>query len=409
MAKLLIVDDEEETCEVFRTAFTQVGHSVRTCRSGAEAIEAYRRERMDLVFCDLKLPGVDGLVVLEAIKAIDPWATVIMVTAYGTVDVATRSLRLGAYDFIEKPCTIAQLQEVSKRALEHRREMKQLTLLQGKPGTAADIPARLVELEQLKADFLTMIIQELRTPMRQMDETLTLVRQGFYGSWEDPKKQRFLDQLSRVGTSLSRLFLSGFALFLSHEQRVSPTEADLIPLLEEIFQQVRVRCHEKELTLNTELDVASLKGPTDMEKVAYVIRELLDNAIQFTLQGGTITVTCGAAVGGFRVQVIDTGPGIPLEEQGDLFTVFRQSGSDRRLRKRKSGLGLPLVRHYVDLLNGFISLESSPDLGSRFTVIIPWWSPEPSQQKEESPSSQRSDQKASDEKSQAVPVKRPVG
>jgi DNA-binding NtrC family response regulator len=126
MAKFLVVEDEPDACKALADLLTQSGVAVRACENGTEAIEVCRKERVDLVFCDLKLPGLDGLAVLEAIKRIDPWATIIVVTAYGSVDSATHALRLGAYDFIEKPFTPAQIQQVARRAMDHRHTLAQL-------------------------------------------------------------------------------------------------------------------------------------------------------------------------------------------------------------------------------------------------------------------------------------------
>ncbi|MBI3332952.1 MAG: response regulator [Candidatus Omnitrophica bacterium] len=376
MARILIVDNDPEIRQAFTAALAPLKYAVRSCLSGNEAIELYEKERADLVFCDLKLEGVDGMVVLETLKAMDPWATVIMVTAYGTVDAATRALRLGAYDFIEKPCTVTQLKEITQRALEHRRRLKEVTRLQGKPGTAADIPTRLVELEQLKADFLTMVVEELRTPLRHLNEALALAADGFYGPWEEPLKKQFLERISRVENSLSRLFLASFSLFLAHEQRVTPTDGDLAALAGEIIREAQARCQERQISLKSQLPSCPLKGRTDMEKAAYILREFIDNAIRFTPPGGAIEVECAptSKPNGFLLRVADTGPGIPPEEQGVLFSVFRQSPSDQRLHKQKSGLGLPLVRHYVDLLKGSIELTSAAAgrPGCRFTVTVPW-------------------------------------
>ncbi len=364
MAKLLVVDDELEMCESPSEALANPGYSVETCQTGTAAIELFRRERADLVFCDLKLPGLDGFEVLGALKGIDPWATVIIVTGYGSVETATHALRLGAYDFVEKPFTVAQIQQVANRALEHRRQLRELTLLQGKPGSATDLPTRLTELEQLKADFLTLVIQELRTPFRLLSEALSLAQEGFYGSWADPLKEQFLNRCRRIHTLLSRLLLGGLAFFLNHEHRVTAVSGDVRLGIEQVLEEARPRCEERHLTLGVLLPDSPVVGLTDSEKIACIARELIDNAINSTPPGGLIEVrlTCQDSKG-FQIQIKDTGRGITDEEKGWLFTQHGQRVS----------LGLPLVQHYVDLLNGTIQLESQLGQGSCFTVRLPWW------------------------------------
>ena len=372
MAKLLVVDDESEVLEAFSAALSQAGLAVHTCENGTAAIELFRRERADLVFCDLNLPGVDGLGVLGALKGIDPWATVIMVTAYGSVETATQALRLGAYDFLEKPCTLAQIQQVAKRALEHRRQLRELAALQGKPGQASDLPSRLVELEQLKADFLTMVIQDLREPLRLLTKTLDLAHEGFYGIWSEVQKP-LLSQCTRVQSFLTRLLLGGFAIFLSHEQRLEISSTDLHGLIKEISREMGPHFQEREIALHVGLASEPVLGRTDGSKVSSMIRELLENALCATEKGGKVHLELSAQPDGFQIGVSDTGCGISEEEKKWLFTTFHPIPNKRsHPQGKKVGLGLPLVRHYLDLLNGQILLENNSPQGSRLTVTIPW-------------------------------------
>ena len=376
MAKLLLVDDETEACKAFEAAFPPpAGYSLRTCLDGTTAIDLYRRERSDLVFCDLKLPGLNGLSVLEAVKGIDPWATVILMSAYGTVEVATHAMRLGAYDFLEKPFSIMQLQELTHRALDHRRQLRQITLLQGKPGQAMDLPASLAQLEQLRADFLDLAIQELRAPLKILSEDLTLALQGFYGPWSDTQKQ-FLNRCSKVQALLSRLLSGSFAIFKSHEQRVNATSVDVRLLIQETLKETQITSQERSITLQVDLPREPLVGLTDADKVASIAGELLDNAVHFTPLGGRVEVELSPYdPRGFRLQVTDTGRGIAQEDREWLFTTFRRPLPGSLDPWKKTCLGLALVRHYLNLLNGTATVDSEPSQGSRFIVTIPWWHP----------------------------------
>ncbi len=376
MAKLLLVEDELDACKAFEAAFPPpTGYSLRTCPDGTSAIDWYRRERSDLVFCDLKLPGLDGLSVLEAVKGIDPWATVILMSAYGTVETATHAMRLGAYDFLEKPFSIMQLQELTHRAMDHRRQLKQITLLQGKPGQATDLPGSLTQLEQLRADFLDLAIQELRAPLKILSEDLTLALQGFYGPWGDTQKQ-FLNRCSKVQVLLSRLLSGSFAIFKSHEQRVNPTSVDVRLLIQEILKETQIVCQERNQTLQADLPREPLVGLIDAEKVVSIARELLDNAAHFTPPGGRLEVELTPQdPRGFRLQVVDTGRGIAQEDKEWLFTTFRRPLPGMVDPWKKTCLGLALVRHYLNLLNGTATVDSQPNQGSRFIVTIPWWHP----------------------------------
>ena len=371
MPKFLVVDDEKEVCEAFEAALSQNGYSVQSCTSGARAIEIFRRERVDLVFCDLNLAGLNGLKVLESMKALDPWAVIIMVTAYGSIETATHALRLGAYDFLEKPCTIDQIQKVTQQALEHRRQLHQLTLLQGTPESPTDFPDRLTELEQIKSDFFKLAVQELRAPLKILNETLDLVEKGFYGSWLDPPKQQFLKQFNRMESLLSRTFLGCLAFFLTHEYQVTTARKDVRSIVEECVLKAKISAEEHHIVFETTVPKDPVVGSSDMEKIAHIIRELLENAFSHTPAGGFVHLFLTQEnQEGFWLKVKNSGRTISEEEKEWLFTAFRNLETNRALSELK--IGSALIRYYVDLLNGKIDLQKEEGGGNCITLFLPW-------------------------------------
>ena len=380
MSKLLVVDDEEEICEQLALTLGQAGCAVHTCANGTEAIEFFRRERADVVLCDLKLPGLDGLSVLEAMKGIDPWVTIIVMTGYSSVETATHALRLGAYDFVEKPFTAALVLQITHRALEHRRKLRELSLLQGRDGSAADVQARLVQLEQLRADFLHMVLRDLKAPLKELDRTVEMVERENSASEDALKQQALLQELNRTRSLLARLSLESFALFLSYEQRASIETVDVRALLANLLEKSRPRCQEAGLALQELLPQEPVVGMTDAEKVSWIALELLENALQFTPSGGKIACELTAEPGGFLLRVQDTGSGIGEQEKAWLFSSLQLPPNHRSQPQKKIGQGLALVKHYVDFLNGTIQAHSAPGQGSTFIVRLPWWDhPQPRQ------------------------------
>jgi len=105
------------------------GYEVDIAANGGEAISKARNKKYDLVLTDLKLPGADGLEVLSEVKEIDPETSVIVMTAYGTVETAVEAMKVGAFDFITKPFDTDRLSLLIKRALENRRLVAENTLL----------------------------------------------------------------------------------------------------------------------------------------------------------------------------------------------------------------------------------------------------------------------------------------
>ena len=120
---ILVIDDEKD----IRTALTGIledeGYHVLTAESGAEGIECAQQELPDLILLDIWMPGMDGLVTLEKLKALLPQVTVIMISGHGTIETAVRATKLGAFDFIEKPLSLEKVLISVANAL-HLQELK---------------------------------------------------------------------------------------------------------------------------------------------------------------------------------------------------------------------------------------------------------------------------------------------
>ncbi len=118
MARILVIDDNDTMREGIAYTIKRLGHTVDTAASGPAGLEKFRARRADFVISDLKMEGMDGIAVLQAIRNEDPDALLMIVTAYGTVDTAVEAMKLGAFDFITKPFAPQVLRLKVKSALE---------------------------------------------------------------------------------------------------------------------------------------------------------------------------------------------------------------------------------------------------------------------------------------------------
>ena len=120
MARLLVVDDESGIRGALVQVFEYEGHDVRAAEDGPDGIELAKEFRPDVIFLDVKMPGLDGLDVLARLREDDPSALVVMISGHGTIDTAVEATRKGAYDFLEKPLDTDRLLVTLRRALELR-------------------------------------------------------------------------------------------------------------------------------------------------------------------------------------------------------------------------------------------------------------------------------------------------
>lgn len=133
-SKILLIDDDSSLRRVLEYTLQEAGYDLQTATSGEEGLYFFEQTRPDLVITDMKMSGMDGLMVLDSIKKLAPEALVIIITAFGTVDVAVEAMKAGAYDYITKPFNRDALKLTVKKALhfggleiENRRLKSELT------------------------------------------------------------------------------------------------------------------------------------------------------------------------------------------------------------------------------------------------------------------------------------------
>ena len=124
--KILVIDDEEANVRVLSISLRSDGFEVVTAYSGEQGLEVFKKESPDLVLTDIKMPGMDGIEVLQKIKALDPDAEVIIITGHGDIDNAIEALKFGASDFVNKPIRDEVLSVSIQRAQEKRDIRRQL-------------------------------------------------------------------------------------------------------------------------------------------------------------------------------------------------------------------------------------------------------------------------------------------
>jgi DNA-binding NtrC family response regulator len=129
--RILVVDDDKELADGLVESLSDLGYSAAAAYGGREGLNRFESGAFQLVITDLKMPDMDGMVLLEAVKARDSRAVVMVITGYGTIESAVKAIKNGAYDFIPKPIKMEELEVIINRALERRDLSKQLGVFRG--------------------------------------------------------------------------------------------------------------------------------------------------------------------------------------------------------------------------------------------------------------------------------------
>ena len=164
--RILIIDDEAEMREFLSDALMQNGYRTVAVGSGDAALACARGERFNMAVCDLNMPGINGLETLEKLRAIDPDIELIIVTGYGTLESAIESLRLGVFDFLQKPVNLKDLLFSVRKALERRDMRERLALYELSRTIFSTLEAE---------DLYGRIIKSAMSVLRADDASLMLV------------------------------------------------------------------------------------------------------------------------------------------------------------------------------------------------------------------------------------------
>jgi len=122
--KMMLVDDEERFLSTTQKLLSRKGYDILTASSGAEALDILRTHNIHVVILDVKMPGMDGIETLQAIKRNYPLIEVIMLTGHGTIDSAVEGLKSGATDYLTKPTDVQDLIEKAEAAFGKRQVME---------------------------------------------------------------------------------------------------------------------------------------------------------------------------------------------------------------------------------------------------------------------------------------------
>src|SRR5205814_6033858 len=141
--RVLFVDDETSLREFMRSELPRLGHEVTVCPDGRTAVKTLEKNSFDAAILDLRMPGMSGIEVLEHLKKVSPDTEAIVMTGHASMETAIESIRLGAFDYITKPCKLAEIEAILHKLVE-KRDLKHKNLALQTRVQAAEGPTILV-------------------------------------------------------------------------------------------------------------------------------------------------------------------------------------------------------------------------------------------------------------------------
>jgi len=356
--RILIVDDEEVVLDSCSEILRAAGYAVATASDAAQGLRQVEEFRPDLVYVDLKMPGMSGMEVLERIHAADPSVVTIVITGYATLASAVEAMQRGAYDFVPKPFTPEELRLITRRGLERRRLVQETLALRR-------------EQEMLREHFAAIIAHEVKSPLAAVQQSLYLLAAELRETLTEAQSERLARLQARLADLLKMVdtWLGAISADLrAIRERFRPTVvADVVARAVEAVQPFARR---KELHIATALAEGLPPVSGDQVTLVQALVNLLHNAVKYSHPGGVVTVEACADGDQVCISVSDQGVGIPPDELPHIFGAFYR-GRASMAGEVGAGLGLAVTRRIVEAHGGVITAESTPGKGSTFTVALP--------------------------------------
>jgi signal transduction histidine kinase len=230
---------------------------------------------------------------------------------------------------------------------------------------------RLTELSQLKSNFISNISHELRTPLTHIIGYIELLLDGSLGSLEQ-KQVQALEVVSKAGDRLEKIIddLIQFSAAAKGELSLHMQVMDVALLIHTVVERLSQKAIDKQLGLKVALDGSCYTVRGDAEKLEWVLIELLNNAIKYTLDGGKIKISAHENRGLVSISVEDTGIGISEEKRSELFLPFHQLDGSSTRRFGGTGLGLALVKQIIEAHGSHINVSSEVGKGTQFEFSL---------------------------------------
>lgn len=367
--RLLVVDDEPGIRSGISRALRNytIGYpfldedfdfEIIEAATGEEGLDFIMNSKVDLVLLDNKLPGIQGVEVLDYINKNRLDLAVTMITSYASLDLAVAATKKGAYNFVPKPFTPAELKVAVENATKHL-FLKRMTMQLNTEG------------RQIRFKFMSVLSHELKSPLNAIEGYLKLMQDRMLGSDLDKYNEMVDRSLERIkgmrGLIMDLLDLT--RLETQGGEKVK-SKVDVSAICKMAIDTISPLAIQKNINIiqNIDHDVVFFSNTADME---IIFNNLLSNAVKYNHDNGLIIINLDKEDSNIVIRVEDTGIGIAEEDMEKLFNEFSRIINEETKFISGSGLGLSILKKTVESYNGTVEVKSKVGHGTKFKVVLP--------------------------------------
>ncbi|MBI3553192.1 MAG: response regulator [Elusimicrobia bacterium] len=371
--RLLLVDNNKSVMDTFVQSLGPTGYDVSTVTDGEQALRMTTGGKYQLVVLGLPLAFLQNssLDLAKKLRERDENLAIILMIEPHPLPTALQAVAqassLGLDAAIIKPVQPAQLLYEVKKALERR------FLISENARLLKETQEQKVQLEQVNGfqkKFFAMVAHDVKNPLTAIlgySEVLGMRLKDL------PNELKCASHIHSAAKTLNTLIsdLVDLAAIESGKLRVNIGAMDLASVVGEVKSRIDVVAQQRKIAFAVQLPPALPQLAGDPARIGQVVQNLCTNAIQYTKEGGSVTIRVDPASDWITVSVIDTGIGIKKEDLPRVFERFFQTQEAQAMRKAGFGLGLKISREIVQMHGGEIGIESEYGKGSRFFFTIP--------------------------------------
>jgi len=366
-ANILIVEDELLIAQNVSRKLKKMGyHVIDIVSSGEAAVQSALDTKPDLVLMDIVIQGaMDGIEAATKIRE-SCKIPVIYVTAYADDKTLERAKLTDPLGYVLKPFKDRDLHVTIELALSrHQAELAvQKALVQ-----AEEKRQEAEEISERKTEQIAIVSHEFRTPLSIIAMTAELL-QTFESTFSEEVKQKHLQRIQNAASNMNELLEGVLTLgtLKCNKMTFLPQPTDVIKFCEELIEALKLNLERKHsIVLISDRD--NIHSEIDEKMLWHILNNLLTNAVKYSPDGGTITLSLSSTPTELWIQIRDQGIGIAPDDQKRLFEPFQRAANVGQIPG--TGLGLSIVKNLVDLHQGQIELRSQLDKGTTFILRFP--------------------------------------
>jgi two-component system, sensor histidine kinase and response regulator len=370
VTRILLIDDDKVDRTMVRRALEKSGlkHDLVEAPDGAIGLRCAKEQTFDCVLLDYRLPDADAFELLTVLLSPEGGSqAVLMLTGEADEEIAIRLVRAGALDYLTKaevtPSSLARAIRYAKARREFLVELKMARREAEEKSLALDT------LNRQMTFLFSIIAHDLRNPFQALLGLSTILCQAV--------STRNIASIERRAQGINEAAAQAYALMESlfawaslqmDTMTISLVDVDLEEIARETVRGAAEAATEKSISLSVNCSGIQVRAHRDM--LAAVLRNLVSNAVKFTLPGGTITITAGRRSDFVEIEVTDTGVGMPPNKISDLFKLDKRTSTKGTAGERGSGFGLLLCRDLVERLGTELTVCSAVNHGTTFRFIL---------------------------------------